>query len=152
MVANKRTLCVDPWSTIFTAQMRNFKKFYPELLRALPIFGFLTFSRCLSLHFQNFCSACVTHVFGSNITHVYEYFSIKNDPHDEWNLAYYLSVNAIILWLTRHRIIYMTKICRRASLLGSPSAERACSQDGQILIAFERINRAIITLHLLWNM
>lgn len=25
MVANKRTLCVDPWSTIFTAQMRNFK-------------------------------------------------------------------------------------------------------------------------------
>ena len=43
----------------------------------------------------------------------------------------------------------MTKICRTASLLGSPSAERACSQDGQRLIAFERINEVIITLHLL---
>ena len=62
---------------IFTAQMRNFKKFNPELLKDLPIFGFLTFSRCLSLHFQKFCFACVTHVFGSNITYVYEYFSLK---------------------------------------------------------------------------
>ena len=82
---------------IFTAQMRNFKKFNPELLKDLPIFGFLTFSRCLSLHFQKFCFACVTHVFGSKITYVYEYFSLKNDPHAVWNLAYYLSVNAIIL-------------------------------------------------------
>ena len=31
MVANKRTLCVDLWSAVFTAQMRNLKKFNPEL-------------------------------------------------------------------------------------------------------------------------